>query len=144
APWPSSVPDPVMAMLVRPSAWNRGEKFMHSMPCHRVSTTGYFFGSVLNRIVAPEARFRLTLSSSSMAPVSHLPAGTVTRPPPAALHALTALANAAVLSVVPLPFAPYEVTGKSLAGKVGGLIRARIAGTTVVHGSAAAGAAVVA
>src|SRR2546429_4565431 len=116
-------------MFLRPSAWISGEKFMHSMPCHRVSTTGYLLVSVLNRIVAPAATLRFTLSSSSMAPVSHLPAGTVTRPPPAALHALTALANAAVLSVVPLPFAPYEVTGKSLAGQVRGLIPARIART---------------
>src|SRR5437762_9850103 len=103
---------------------------MHSMPCQRVRTTGrYLAGSGLNRRVAPAAMLRLTLSSRWIAPVSHFPAGTVTRPPPAALHALMALANAAVLSALPSPLPPYAVTGKSLAGKVGGLIRPRITGT---------------
>src|SRR5437764_11476219 len=99
------------------------------MPCQRVSTTGrYFFGSVLNWTVAPAARFRLTLLSRWMAPVDQVPAGTVTRPPPAALHAAIALPNAAVLSELP-GFAPKLVMGKSFAGNVGGMIRARIVGT---------------
>src|SRR6266545_1822567 len=110
------------------------------MPCQRVSTTGrYLFGSVLNRMVAPAARLRLTLLSSSIFPVIQVPAGTVTRPPLAAAQAAIALAEAAVLSGPP-DRAPKLVIGKSRAGKVGGTIRPRMAGTWS-HGSAGGAAA---
>src|SRR5215213_1698272 len=106
-----------------------GEKFMHSMPCQRVNTVGYFFGSVLNFTVAPAATYRFTRDSRVTGPVRKVPLGTTTRPPPALLHAWTALRNAAVLSALPSPLAPYEVIAKSRSGKTGGLIRSRIAGT---------------
>src|SRR2546421_10560752 len=101
---------------------------MHSMPCQRLNTSGYFLGSVLNLMVPRTCRS--TLSSRWIAPVRRLPrAGTTTCPPPALVQAVTALANAAVQSILPSPFAPYAVMTKFLLGKVGGLIRARITGT---------------
>src|SRR5437868_3166432 len=101
---------------------------MHSMPCHRVNTSGYFFGSVLNLIVPSTCRS--TLPCSVMAPVRKLlPGGTTTCPPPALTQAVTARANAAESSVLPSPFAPYEVMSKFWLGKLGGLIRARMVGT---------------
>src|SRR5947199_4007805 len=52
-----------------------------------------------------------------MAPVTKVPAGTTTCPPPALLHALIAAANAAVLSAEPLPLAPNVVTSNVALGK---------------------------
>src|SRR5262245_28806021 len=100
------------------------------MPCHRVYTVGRNdAASVRNRMVAPELTNRLTLDSRWIAPVRKVPAGTTTRPPPAALQAAIALRNAAVQSALPSPLAPYEVIAKSLAGNVGGTMRLRITGT---------------
>src|SRR2546421_7717367 len=101
---------------------------MHSMPCQRLNTSGYFLGSVLNLMVPRTCRS--TLSSRWIAPVRKLPpAGTTTCPPPALVQAVTALANAAVQSVLTSPFAPYAVMSKFLLGEGGGLIRARITRT---------------
>src|SRR5579859_5896116 len=83
---------------------------MHSIPSYRVSTVGYFETSPLNLMVAPEFRWKSTLDRSRMAPDTYVPDGTTTWPPPAALAALMAAANAAELSVFPSAFAPNEVT----------------------------------
>src|SRR3989442_449316 len=64
-----------------------------------------------------------------MAPVKNFPAGTMTLPPPALLHAAIASANAFVQSVVPSATAPYSVMSKSRAGNFGGMIRFRMPGT---------------
>ncbi len=111
---------------------------MHSMPCQRVNTNGYFFGSVLNLTVPTTCRS--TLDSRAIAPVRNVPAGTTTCPPFASLHALIARAKAAVLSVLPSPVAPNAVTSKVRSGKMGGTIRARMAGTWS-QGEAACGTA---
>src|SRR5438067_6550147 len=58
-----------------------------------------------------------------------MPAGTTTRPPPAALQAAIALRIASVESDLPSATAPKLVILKSRAGNFGGLMRARIAGT---------------
>src|SRR6266540_13912 len=100
------------------------EKFMHSMPCQRVNTNGYFFGSVLNLTVPTTCRS--TLDSRAIAPVRNVPAGTTTCPPFASLHALIARAKAAVLSVLPSPVAPNAVTSKVRSGKMGGTIPASV------------------
>src|SRR2546430_4046025 len=101
---------------------------MHSMPCQRLNTSGYFLVSVLNLMVPSTCRS--TLSSRWIAPVRKLPpAGTTTCPPPALVQAATALAKAVVQSVLPSPLAPYAVMSKFWFGKVGGLIRPRITGT---------------
>src|SRR5437762_3619538 len=111
---------------------------MHSMPCQRVNTFGYFFGSVLNLTVAPALTCRSTLLASRIGPVRNVPLGTTTWPPPAlAPHAAIAFANAAEQSVLPSPLAPNAVTSKFLAANVGGTIRDRITGTWS-HGDAAA------
>src|SRR5207249_3627407 len=84
-PWPSRVPVPVTATLVCPKAYTNGEKFMHSMPCQRLNTSGYFFVSVLNLTVPSTCRS--TLDSRVTAPVrKDFPAGTTTCPPPALPH----------------------------------------------------------
>src|SRR5947207_786755 len=115
-----------------------GEKFMHSMPCQRVNTVGYFFGSVENFTVAPGLTCRSTLLRSRTAPVRNVPAGTTTWPPPgAAVHAAIALAKAAVQSVFPSPVAPNAVTSNVAGPNVGGTIWARMPGTWS-HGEAAA------
>src|SRR5262249_59653293 len=74
------------------------------------------------------AKYKLTSLNSVMAPVKKLPLGTTTRPPPAALHARTALLIAAVQSVTPSPTATMLQMSKSTAGKTGAAIRARIVG----------------
>ena len=51
-----------------------------------------------------------------MGPVSHVPAGTTTRPPPDWLHASIALVIAFVLSTLPPLTAPKSVIIKSLSG----------------------------
>src|SRR3954447_9735893 len=100
---------------------------MQSSASQLVSTTGrYLLGSVLKRSVAPAATNRLTWLRRWTAPVRKVPAGTTTRPPPAALQAAIALAIGAVQSVVPSPTAPKAVIGKSRAGKVGTVMRATI------------------
>src|SRR5581483_4677251 len=127
-PCPSRVPVPVTATLVCPKAYTNGEKFMHSMPCHRLNTSGYLCVSVLNLTVPRTCRS--TLDSRVTAPVrKDFPAGTTTCPPPALLHAAIARANAALSSVRPSPLAPKAVTSKVRSGNVGGLIRPRIIGT---------------
>src|SRR6266516_2823021 len=104
------------------------EKLRHSMPCHRVKTVGYFFGSVLNLIVPSTCRS--TSESRVIAPVRKVPpAGTTTCPPPALLQAVMAAANAAVLSVLPSPLPPNVVMSKFWSANFGGLIRARMVGT---------------
>src|SRR2546430_8843324 len=85
-----------------------GEKFMHSMPCQRVNTSGYFLGSVLNLTVPVTCRS--TLDSRVIAPVRKLPAGSTTWPPPPPPDALMALAHAAGLVDVTAPLAPPSVT----------------------------------
>lgn len=90
---------------------------MHSSPSQRVSTSGrYFFGSVSNFSVAPLATYRLTLLIRCTGPVSHSPAGTTTRPPPA-------FAQASTVCVTEFP---YFVMSKSFLGNTGALILARI------------------
>src|SRR5436190_12215526 len=68
------------------------------------------------RSVASFSRWSVTLDLSSTAPVSHLPPGTLTTPPPALAAAAMALAMAAVLETLPSSdFAPKSVIGKSAA-----------------------------
>src|SRR2546430_2513249 len=101
---------------------------MHSMPCQRLNTSGYFLGSVLNLMVPRTCRS--TLSSRWIAPVRKLPpAGTTTCPPPALVQAVTALANAAGQAGLPAPFAPHPGVSKFLLREVGGFVRAGITRT---------------
>src|SRR2546421_9668968 len=101
---------------------------MHSMPCQRLNTSGYFLVSVLNLMVPSTCRS--TLSSRWIAPVRKLPpAGTTTCPPPALVQAVTALANAAGQSGFPSPLAPYAGMSEFLLREGGGLIRARVTRT---------------
>ena len=101
---------------------------MHSTPSQRVKTTGYFAGSKIQRSVAPSLTWRFTLLRSRIAPVSHSPAGTTTRPPPALVQASIAAARAAETSTP--GWAPKSVMGKSRAGNSGALIRASMAGNS--------------
>src|SRR5215831_3469620 len=71
---------------------------------------------------------------SSIAPVTNSPAGTMTWPPPAFTHAAIADLNASVLSVALFPTAPNFVTSNERDGNDGGLMRARIFGSSR-HGS---------
>src|SRR5215218_862242 len=108
----------------------RGDSPISSTPSNRVSTNcSYAFGSVTNLIVAPSRTSRFTRLRRWIGPVRNVPAGTTTRPPPAALHSATASRKASVQSVAPSPFAPNRVTGNVRAGMRGGLMRARIEGT---------------
>src|SRR5581483_861249 len=81
-------------------------------------------------MVAPAATCRLILLIRRMAPVTKLPLGTTTRPPPAREAAAIALRNASVLSVWLSPIAPKRVISKSRAGNDGGRMRARMRGTS--------------
>src|ERR1051326_5413966 len=81
-------------------------------------------------MVAASPTKRFTLLLRRIAPVRNSPLGTTTRPPPALLQAAIALAKAPVLSVELSPFAPNFVISKSRLGKTGGLMRARIRGTS--------------
>src|SRR3954451_3607072 len=69
---------------------------------------------------------RLTPLLRWTGPVRKVPAGTRTRPPPAALQAATARAIAAVASA-PSGAAPWRVMSKSRSGKVGTVMPAAIA-----------------
>src|SRR5580765_643317 len=109
------------------------------MPSQRVNTSGYLFVSRVKRIVAPALMWRLTLLFSRIAPVMNSPAGTRTLPPFAAWQAAIAFWNASVQSLLLSPTAPNRVTSKLRSGNVGGLIRARMAGSSN-QGSVAAGA----
>ena len=59
------------------------------------------------------------LSLREMSPVSHIPAGTTTRPPPCLSNALMALRNASVLRVTPSPTPPKSLIFTLLSGIVG-------------------------
>src|SRR5689334_8298649 len=80
--------------------------------------------------MAPSTMWRFTLLLRSMAPVRNSPLGTSTRPPPLLLHAAIALAKASVQSVLLSPTAPNLVMANSRLGKVGGLMRDRILGSS--------------
>ena len=77
--------------------------------------------------VASFSMRRLTLLFRCTAPVSQVPLGTRTTPPPAALQAVMAARIASVQSVTPSPLAPCAVISTVRFGKVGALMRARIA-----------------
>src|SRR2546430_9281095 len=99
---------------------------MHSMPSYRVSTVGYLLASPLNLMVAPAPTLSSTLLSRWMAPLVQVPAGTMTRPPPAWFAALMAAAKAAVLSAPPL-LAPNAVMLNVRFGMLTCLVAATIA-----------------
>src|SRR6185437_943872 len=103
---------------------------MHSVPSHRVKTSGYFEVSRVKRSVAPSLTWRFTLLFNSIAPVMNSPREITTRPPPAFTHAAIAAWSASVLSVWLSPLAPYLVISNSRDGNLGGLMRARIRGTS--------------
>src|SRR2546421_8656681 len=122
---------------------------MHSMPSYRVSTVGYLLASPLNLMVAPAPTLSSTLLSRWMAPLVQVPAGTMTRPPPAWFAALMAAAKAAVLAARPL-LAPNAVMLNVRLGMLTCLVAATIAcasgqgrslGATLKPGPAAWGAA---
>ena len=91
----------------------------------------------MNNSVAPSLTWRLTLLLRWIAPVSHAPGGTTTRPPPALLQAAIAWVTAAVQSVFPPGIAPNSVMAKSRFGNVGALMRAAIS-SAVRHETASA------
>ena len=80
-------------------------------------------------MVASLETYKSTLLNKWIAPVRNFPAGTTTRPPPAAWQAAIAFWNASVQSVVPSPTALYFVMRKSWLGNWGGTIRCKISGT---------------
>src|SRR5690606_21862147 len=71
------------------------------------ATSSYWLLSGVNNNTAPFCKQRFTLLFISKGPVSQMPKGTTTTPPPLALQAVMALLIASVFNSVPLDTAPY-------------------------------------
>jgi hypothetical protein len=99
--------------------------------------------SLVNMSVALGSRWKSTPLRSRMAPVTNVPAGTITWPPPFELAAAIAFLNAAVLSVCPSPTAPnWELVARKVSGlKVGTAVLARMSLAAGQGSGPAAGAA---
>src|SRR5699024_1895402 len=83
-PPPSIVPSPVIATSRSPCAYRQGEWPRPTAPSQRASTARYSAGSGTNCSSAPASRCSSTPLRRRSAPVRCTPAGTLTRPPPAA------------------------------------------------------------
>ena len=109
SPFPSITPLPVMAMFSAPLAdigdWQRRV----SSPSNEVLIMGYCVWSAVKSTNAFSSKCKLILLFSTIGPVSHNPAGTVTVPPPCCATASIALANASVFNVIPSAIAPNSV-----------------------------------
>ena len=109
SPFPSITPFPVMATFSALRAdigdWQRRV----SSPSNEVLTIGYCVWSAVNSTSAFSSRYKLMLLCSTIGPVSHSPAGTITLPPPFSATALIVLSKASVLSVIPSATAPNSV-----------------------------------